>query len=162
MDTLRSYLGTLTPIDQAAFAVRSGTSIGYLRKALSVGQRFDGALVRLLHIESGGAVSLTELRPDIWPAGEASMPPIRQQIGSLVDSRMSKRALRTKFGFMTDAHLAKVLQLPVAEVEAWPEERGVPALPQVLQLLGVQAEYGFAHEVPSDPDADRVIQVQVA
>ena len=67
MDTLRAYLSTLTPTDQADFARRSGTSIGYLRKALSKGQRFDGGLVRLLHVESQGAVSLTELRPDIWP-----------------------------------------------------------------------------------------------
>ncbi|HEY8331544.1 MAG TPA: hypothetical protein VIO83_09490 [Pseudomonas sp.] len=67
MDTLRTYLSTLTPAEQAAYAVRAGTSIGYLRKALSKGQRFDGGLVRLLHVESDGQVSLTELRPDIWP-----------------------------------------------------------------------------------------------
>lgn len=71
MDTLRSYLSTLSPADQAAYARRAGTSIGYLRKALSKGQRFDGALVRQLHIQSGGSVSLTELRPDIWPADES-------------------------------------------------------------------------------------------
>ncbi|KGK59597.1 hypothetical protein NC00_01375 [Xanthomonas cannabis pv. phaseoli] len=68
MDTLRSYLTTLTPAEQADYAVRAGTSIGYLRKAMSKGQRFDGGLVRQLHVQSQGAVSLTELRPDIWPA----------------------------------------------------------------------------------------------
>ncbi|WP_126969035.1 hypothetical protein [Xanthomonas sp. BRIP62411] len=67
MDTLRSYLTTLTPAEQADYAVRAGTSIGYLRKAMSKGQRFDGGLVRQLHVQSQGAVSLTELRPDIWP-----------------------------------------------------------------------------------------------
>ncbi|MEA9605738.1 hypothetical protein QY702_04550 [Xanthomonas campestris pv. plantaginis] len=67
MDTLRSYLTTLTPAEQADYAVRAGTSIGYLRKAMSKGQRFDGGLVRQLHVQSRGAVSLTELRPDIWP-----------------------------------------------------------------------------------------------
>lgn len=72
MDTLRSYLSTLIPADQADYARRAGTSIGYLRKALSVGQRFDGALVRQLHIQSGGEVSLTELRPDIWPPDEVT------------------------------------------------------------------------------------------
>lgn len=72
MDTLRAYLSTLTPTDQADYARRSGTSIGYLRKALSKGQRFDGGLVRLLHVESQGAVSLTELRPDIWPPDSAN------------------------------------------------------------------------------------------
>lgn len=76
MDTLRSYLTTLTPAEQADYAVRAGTSIGYLRKAMSKGQRFDGGLVRQLHVQSQGAVSLTELRPDIWPpaspAGEVA------------------------------------------------------------------------------------------
>lgn len=67
MDTLRTYLSTLSPADQAEYAKRAGTSIGYLRKALSKGQRFDGGLVRQLHVQSEGAVSLTELRPDIWP-----------------------------------------------------------------------------------------------
>ncbi|QIO88851.1 hypothetical protein G9274_002536 [Stenotrophomonas rhizophila] len=68
---------------------------------------------------------------------------------------MSKRALRAKFGFKTDAHLAKVLQLPVEQVAAWPEEQGVPALPQVMKLLGVQAEQPAAEAAPQDPDADR-------
>lgn len=154
MDTLRTYLSTLSPIDQADYARRSGTSIGYLRKAMSVGQRFDGALVRMLHLESGGQVSLTDLRSDIWPAGEGDA--VRMQIGALVDSRMSKRALRSKFGFKTDAHLAKVLKLPLAEVEAWPEEQGVPPLPQVLQLLGVTEQATPAAAPPDDPDADRI------
>lgn len=83
-------------------------------------------------------------------------------IGPLVDSRMSKRALRSKFGFKTDAPLAKLLKLPVEEVQAWPEEQGVPALPQVLQLLGVQPEQPAVAAAPNDPDAERVIQVQVA
>ncbi|WP_313243731.1 hypothetical protein [Stenotrophomonas rhizophila] len=85
----------------------------------------------------------------------------RAVIGALVDSRMSKRALRSKFGFKTDAHLAKVLKLPLAEVESWPEEQGVPPLPQVLQLLGVQ-EQPAAEAVPQDPDADRIITVEAA
>lgn len=80
MDTLRSYLSTLSPADQADYARLAGTSIGYLRKALSVGQRFDGALVRQLHIQSGGEVSLTELRPDIWPADEASVANDPQEV----------------------------------------------------------------------------------
>ena len=66
MDTLRAYLATLATDDQATYAVRSGTTIGYLRKALSKGQRFDGALARRLDEESGGVVDRRELRPDIF------------------------------------------------------------------------------------------------
>lgn len=156
METLRTYLSTLSPPQQAQYAARARTSIGYLRKALSKGQRFDGGLVRLLHVESGGAVSLHELRPDIWPEPDDVGQTLREAVGALVDSRMSKRALRAKFGFKTDAPLAKLLKLPVEQVEAWPEEQSVPALPQVLRLLGVQETPPAAQDVPHDPDADRI------
>lgn len=68
METLRTYLASLTPPEQADYAARAGTTIGYLRKALSKGQKFDGALARRLDEESAGAVSRATLRPDIWPA----------------------------------------------------------------------------------------------
>lgn len=72
MDTLRTFLSTLTPDKQADYALRAGTTIGYLRKALSKGQRFDGALARRLDVESRGVVSRYELRPDVFgPAPEA-------------------------------------------------------------------------------------------
>ena len=70
MNSLRAYLATLPPDDQSAYAIRCGTTIGYLRKALSTKPKLDGALVRLLWQESGGAVVREELRPDIWPAEE--------------------------------------------------------------------------------------------
>ncbi|ALN79479.1 hypothetical protein [Lysobacter antibioticus] len=75
MDTLRAYLSNLSPAEQADYAKRAGTSIGYLRKALSIGQRFDGALARRLDEESAGQVQRHDLRPDIFgdaPAGEAA------------------------------------------------------------------------------------------
>lgn len=114
----------------------------------------------VLAIEAATGVSRHELRPDVFgPAADFSD---RQAIGTLVDSRMSKRALRARLGLTSDAHLAKVLKLPVDQVAAWPEEQGVPAIPQVLQLLGVQQEPAVAEAAPNDPDAERVIQVQVA
>lgn len=67
MESLRTYLTTLTPAEQADYAARAGTTIGYLRKALSKGQKFDGALARRLDEESDGAVARGILRPDIWP-----------------------------------------------------------------------------------------------
>ncbi|MDR3445962.1 YdaS family helix-turn-helix protein [Dyella sp.] len=70
MKTLRAYLSTLSTIDQAAYAKQCGTTIGYLRKALSTKPRLDGALVRRLDEESGGQVSRQDLRPDIF--GEPS------------------------------------------------------------------------------------------
>ena len=85
----------------------------------------------------------------------------RQAVGALVDSRMSKRALRARLGLGTDAHLAKVLGLPTEEVAAWPEEGSVPAIPQVLKLLGAP-EAPAAPSDPEDPDADRIVNVEAA
>ncbi len=164
MQTLRTYLSTLSPTQQAVFAERAGTTIGYLRKALSKRQRFDGALVRQLNLESAGSVSLTDLRPDIWPGNEQAAQPqqtVVQQIRAEMDSRMSKRALRAKLGVSNDRQLAKVLQLPLDQVEAWPEEKSVPSLPQVMRLLGVQGE-SQAPSAPADPDEDRIIPVEAA
>lgn len=160
METLRAYLRTLSPLEQADFARRSGTTIGYLRKALSTGQRFDGALARQLHLQSSGAVGLTDLRPDIWPADE-TMPSAIQQTAALIDSRMSKRALRARLGMSTDKQLAKVLQLPAEQVEGWAEEGALPALPQIQRLLGVQ-EQPQAQPAPHDPDEDRYAPLEVA
>ncbi|QJP55973.1 hypothetical protein HKJ32_05820 [Xylella fastidiosa subsp. multiplex] len=68
METLRTYLATLTPAEQAHYARKANTTIGYLRKALCKGQRFDGALARRLDEASGGCVSRYDLRPDVFGA----------------------------------------------------------------------------------------------
>jgi len=67
MEKLRLYINSLSQEDREAFARACGTSIGYLRKAISLSQKFDGALCRLLDENSCGNVHKEELRPDIWP-----------------------------------------------------------------------------------------------
>jgi DNA-binding transcriptional regulator YdaS (Cro superfamily) len=113
-----------------------------------------------IDLATGGAVSRFDLLPAVF--GPMAVQTERQGIAAEVDSRMSKRALREKFGFKTDAPLAKLLKLPIEQVEAWPEEQGIPALPQVMRILGVRPEQLAAEAVQNDPDAERVIQVQVA
>ncbi|WP_312327892.1 hypothetical protein [Stenotrophomonas sp.] len=105
-------------------------------------------------------VAAADLRPDLYAHAVAALPARGE--AATESCAVSKRALRTRLGLSSDAHLAKVLQLPVEQVAAWPEKQGVPALPQVLQLLGVQKEQPAALAAPNDPDANRVIQVQVA
>lgn len=102
---------------------------------------------------------LALLRPEAFLL--APPEPARRVSGALADKHMSKRALRARLGLSSDAHLAKVLKVPVAEVAAWPEEQGVPPLPQVLQVLGVRGEPG-AEPTPQDPDADRIVNVDAA
>lgn len=72
MESLRAYLATIPPAEQAAYALRCGTTIGYLRKALSTRPRLDGALAKRLDEESAGAVSRAELRPDIFSDSAAT------------------------------------------------------------------------------------------
>ena len=63
---LRSYLNSLSPADQADFAARVGTTIGYLRKALSVRSAFGPELAVAIERESGGAVTRKDLFPTRW------------------------------------------------------------------------------------------------
>lgn len=93
------------------------------------------------------------------PKGTASRP--IKDLGPLLDSRMSKRALRARLGLSTDKQLAKVLKLPVEQVEGWPEEGALPALPQIQRLLGVQ-EQPQAQPEPHDPDENRYAPLEVA
>lgn len=67
METLRKYLNSLPRQDQRDYAIRCGTTVNYLRNAISNKKRFDGALCLRLEKESGGKVKKHELRPDIWP-----------------------------------------------------------------------------------------------
>lgn len=84
METLRQYLSTLPVAAQAEYALRAGTTIGYLRKALSKGQRFDGALARRLDEESRGQVSRFELRPDVFGEPPAPDDPTDPDAGRIV------------------------------------------------------------------------------
>jgi DNA-binding transcriptional regulator YdaS (Cro superfamily) len=65
MESLRSYLNSLTVDQQHAFAVSCGTTVGYLRKAISKNQRFDAALVVAIERESSSVVRCEDLRPDV-------------------------------------------------------------------------------------------------
>lgn len=99
------------------------------------------------------AVTTSDLRPDLF--GVAATTGLSPMAPAVLVVPITKRALREKLGLGNDGHLAKVLKLPVAQVQAWPEEQGVPAIPQVLQLLGGQVPAPVDTR-PDDPDADRI------
>jgi len=75
---------------------------------------------------------------------------------------MSKRALRAKLGLSTDKQLAKVLKLPLEQVSGWADDEMVPALPQVMRLLGHPVQLEPAKPANDDPDADRIAPIEVA
>lgn len=73
METLREFLNSIPLAEQEAFAERCGTTIGYLRKALSTKPAFDAELAIALERESYGAVTCEQLRPDVdWAYLRAS------------------------------------------------------------------------------------------
>jgi DNA-binding transcriptional regulator YdaS (Cro superfamily) len=63
MNELQAFLNGLLPSAQAAFAARCGTTIGYLRKAISKGQTLGEALCINIERESAGRVRCEQLRP---------------------------------------------------------------------------------------------------
>lgn len=65
MDKLRAHLNSLPVAEQAAFAIRCGTTIGYLRKALAVKANLGESLCIAIERESHGAVRCEDLRPDV-------------------------------------------------------------------------------------------------
>lgn len=65
MKAVLKYLSSLAPHERDAFARRCGTSVGYLRKAASAGQKLGGALCIAIERESRRAVVCEEIRPDV-------------------------------------------------------------------------------------------------
>ena len=75
MEKLRAYLNSLPTDEQTAFATRCGTSVGYLRKAISKGQKLGESTVIAIDRESGGEVPCECLRPDVdWAYLRGSQP----------------------------------------------------------------------------------------
>jgi hypothetical protein len=62
---LRAYLRRLDSAAQERYATKCGTSLNYLRKAMSKESRFDVALVEKLVKHSDYEVPPAELRPDV-------------------------------------------------------------------------------------------------
>lgn len=67
MEELRNYLNSLPVEQQKAYASGCGTSLGYLRKAISINQKIEAGLARRLDEHSGGQVKKQNIRPDVWP-----------------------------------------------------------------------------------------------
>lgn len=65
MNELLAYLKQFSPDQQAEFCHRCGTSIGYIRKAASVGQKLREGLCINIERESNKAVLCESLRPDV-------------------------------------------------------------------------------------------------
>lgn len=65
MDLL-TYLRTLSVAELEAFALKVGTTVGHLRNIAYQGRKASAALAMQIELETKGAVSRRELRPDDW------------------------------------------------------------------------------------------------
>ncbi|MBI1625378.1 transcriptional regulator [Comamonas suwonensis] len=66
MKQLTIYLNGLTKQEQADFAGRCGTTVGYMRKVCSLGGLLREKVCALAEAHSAGAVTRKDLRPDDW------------------------------------------------------------------------------------------------
>lgn len=65
MDELITYLNAMDQDAQHDFASRCGTSVGYIRKAASIKQKFGESLCINFERESKGAIRCETIRPDV-------------------------------------------------------------------------------------------------
>lgn len=66
METLRNYLNALSISMQREFAAKCGTSVEYLRKAISTKQKLGAALSVQIEINSNCTVLRKDLHPEDW------------------------------------------------------------------------------------------------
>lgn len=66
MKKLLIYLNGLSKQEQVDFALRCGTTVGYMRKACSTGGLLREKVCALVEMNSAGAVKRIELRPEDW------------------------------------------------------------------------------------------------
>lgn len=64
MKTLQTYLNSLTPLQQSQYATRCGTTVNYLRTAISRKIEFRSALCIALEKQSQGEVRCEDLVPN--------------------------------------------------------------------------------------------------
>lgn len=79
MHPLLEFLNALPAPERDSFASRCGTSVGYLRKAISAGQALGESLCINIERESQGLVSCEQLRPTgvdwAYLRGTSAAPP---------------------------------------------------------------------------------------
>lgn len=62
---MRAFLKSLSRPEQEGFAVRCGTTVNYLRTAMSKRAKMDAALIARLVEHSAGKIPPEEIRPDV-------------------------------------------------------------------------------------------------
>lgn len=91
MKALLDYLSRMPAAERETFARRCGTTIGYLRKAASVGQRLGESLCISIERESHRAVLCEQIRPDVdWGYLRGTAAPPANQPPATVSSEVTQ------------------------------------------------------------------------
>jgi DNA-binding transcriptional regulator YdaS (Cro superfamily) len=100
MEKLLTYLNGLQPPEQADFAARCGTTVGYLRKTCSTRQRLGEGLCINIERESSGVVRCETIRPDVdWAYLRNSEP-----AEPLAQSERAQAAIETIAAEVSTSH----------------------------------------------------------
>lgn len=91
MDKLLAYLNSLAKAERLDLVTRCETSEGYLRKAISKGQRLGESLCINLDRETGGAIRCEDLRPDVDWAYLRPLQPAFADVNVLVQPSISEK-----------------------------------------------------------------------
>lgn len=65
MEKLLAFLNALPMMEREPFAARCETTVGYLRKAISIEQRLGETLCMMIERNTAGVIRREDLRPDI-------------------------------------------------------------------------------------------------
>lgn len=79
MKPFLAYLNSLPSDAREKLATDCKTSVGYLRKACSAGQKFGAELCVAIEQSTAGAVTRQELRPDDW---HLIWPELAEKVGA--------------------------------------------------------------------------------
>ncbi len=79
MQAILDFLNALPPAARDDFAQRCGTTVGYIRKAVSTRQKINAATCIYIERESRGVVTCEALRPDVdWSVLRNAKPKTAQ------------------------------------------------------------------------------------
>jgi DNA-binding transcriptional regulator YdaS (Cro superfamily) len=65
MEKLLAFLNALPMTEREPFAAKCETSVGYLRKAISIEQKLGETLCMMIERNTAGVIRREDLRPDI-------------------------------------------------------------------------------------------------
>lgn len=119
----------------------------------------------------GGTATVARLcrvkAPSVSDWRKNGIPDARRQYLELLrpdvfrEEGITKRALMERLALTSDTSLAVLLQRPRETVEEWADDAIVPASPRLHALLA-DAPAAAAAQEPEDPDAARIVPVEVA